>query len=711
MIFKKIWKLKEYDTDAAEKIKDAVSVLPVTAALLTQRGCYDKKSAVSFINKENAAMHDPFLLPDMKEAVKRIEKAERNNEKIAVYGDYDADGITGTSVLVLFFRELGLDVIYHIPERLTEGYGMNRDAVKALAEKGVDLIVTVDTGITAVEEVKLASDLGVDVIVTDHHECRPELPDAVAVIDPKRPDSKYPFSDLAGVGVAFKLICAYYCYSATGEFEYTQENKDIIFEAIRDCYKNYGDITALGTIADVMPVMNENRLITAYGLNKMKKTKNKGLAALLKATELVTEDSVAKKITSTSVGFILAPRINAAGRLGSAAKAARMFLTDSEDEAEQLADWLCEQNKERQSKELDITAEAEALIRSTVDLQHERIIVLSAETWHHGVIGIVSSRITDKYHLPSILISFDSGDDVGKGSGRSIEDFDLLAAITECSDRLIKYGGHKNAAGLSLKREELDGFKKEICEYAKAHITDDMLTPHVYADAELYPGDINTALTDDISKLEPFGEGNPVPLFMMRNLKITEIIPIKSGKHTRVCFSKDGALLQGMYFGMTTEELEFLPTDTVDILFNVYENEFRGTVSAQIQIKDMRLSDSVINEYESEINVYEYIKDDIILPQKEHIPDREDCAAVFRQLKKHFEKYKNAPLNAHKFLKTEIKGVGYIKFRLILDIFSELGFIAAGDNDGIMFEITLNEVTEKKPLTSSELFSKLNSQS
>lgn len=707
MIRRKIWKLKEYDANTAEEIKEALSVLPATAALLAERGCTDKKSAVSFINKENAAMHDPFLLPDMKEAVLRIEKAERDNEKIMVYGDYDADGITGTSILVLFFRELGFDVSYHIPSRLTEGYGLNGDAVRSFSEKGIDLIVTVDTGITAVEEVKLASKLGMDVIITDHHECRPELPDAVAVIDPKRPDSKYPFSDLAGVGVAFKLICAYYCYTATGQFEYSAEDREIIFDAVRDCYKKYGDITALGTIADVMPVMNENRLITAYGLNKMKKTKNKGLAALLRATELVCEDN-SKKLNSTSVGFILAPRINAAGRLGSAPQAVKLFLTDSDEEAETLAAWLCEQNKERQTKELEITSEAETLIRTQFDSEKDRMIVLRGDSWHHGVVGIVSSRITEKYHLPSILISFDGSDNDGKGSGRSIEGFDLLAAITACSDHLIKFGGHKNAAGLSLSSSEFDAFKKEICEYAKAHISDDMLTPCVYADAELLPEDITTALTDDISKLEPFGEGNPTPVFMMRDLKITEIIPVKNGKHTRVGFSLNGAALQGMYFNMQTDELDFLPTDTVDILFNLSENEFRGAVFAQIFIRDIRYSDSVYSAYEDEINVYEYIKDDVILPQSEHIPSRDDCAAVFRQLKKHLEKYLNKPLNANKFLKTEIKGIGYIKFRLILDIFSELGFIKVADNDGISFEISLADAPEKKPLTSSKLFSSLN---
>ncbi len=705
MIIRKKWKLKEYDEGAAEIIRETTSVLPVTSVLLAERGCYDKQSAISFINKENTTMPDPFLLPDMKEAVLRIIKAERDREKVMVYGDYDVDGITGTSVLVLFFRRLGLDVSYYIPKRLTEGYGVNSDAVRAIAEKGVRLLVTVDTGITAVEEVKLANKLGMDVIVTDHHECRPDLPPAVAVVDPKRPDSQYPFDGLAGVGVAFKLICAYYIFNATGTFEYDPADQAIIFDAVRDCYKLYSDITALGTIADVMPVMKENRLIIAYGLNKMKKTKNKGLMALLKATELITEDNECKKLTSTSVAFIIAPRINAAGRLGDADSAVELFLTESDNEAEELALKLCEQNKERQRIELEITEDAEKKIAEGKE-NDKKMIVLSGDTWHHGVVGIVSSRITDKYNLPSILVSFDEGGS-GKGSGRSIEGFDLLAAITFCSDRLTKFGGHKSAAGLSLDKADFEKFKADITEYAESKITSDMLQPVVYADTELEYTDINTNLTEDLSKLEPFGEGNPVPVFLMRDLKITDIIPLKNGKHTRVCFSKDGHALEGLFFGMQTENFGYIISDTVDILFNLSENEYRGTVSAQMLIRDVRMSETAYAEYEADNNVYEYIKDDVILPQKEHIPSRDDCAAVFKRIKLKCEKSGEALINVNKLLKTELKGIGYVKLRLILDIFEELGFITVSNDDMLMFDIKLLPAKEKTQLSQSGLFVKL----
>ena len=706
MLSIKKWTLREYDGDAADEIAEALSILPVTAKLLTERGCHDKKSALSFINKENAAMYDPFLLPDMKKAVLRIVEAEAKNEKVMVYGDYDVDGITGTSILVTFFRGLGLNVSYHIPERLTEGYGVNAEAVKSFKDKGISLVVTVDTGITAVDEVRLGKELGMDFIITDHHVCRPELPDAVAIVDPKREDCVYPFRDLAGVGVAFKLICAYNCYMATGETEYTKDDREIIFDALRETYKNYGDITALGTIADVMPVVDENRLIIAYGLNRMKKTKNKGLAALLKVTDLVSEENGAKKITSTNVGFVLAPRINAAGRLGSASKAVEMFLTESDEKAEELAAWLCEQNKERQKIELEIVSEAEEQIAKAGSIHDERMIVLSSDSWHHGVIGIVSSRITEKYNLPSILISFDGSENDGKGSGRSIAGFDLLSAITACSDRLIKFGGHTLAAGLSLKRSEYEAFKTEICEYAKERISDEMLVRETYYDAELAPDDVTHALVDDLSKLEPFGEGNPVPAFLMTGLKITEIIPLKEGKHVRVCFTKDGKNVVGMYFGMSAKSFPYLPTDTVDILFNVSENEFRGTVTTQIFIRDMRYGDEFISGYNDEINVYEYIKDDIILPQTEHIPERADCAELFKLIKKHTEN-DNAPFNLHKTLKTEIRGICYIKARLILDIFSELGLLEYKTDNGIDFDITLNKPAEKKQLTDSKLFSRL----
>lgn len=708
MISKKNWIQKDHDEAAAALIADALSVSQVTASLLTQRGCYDKKSALSFINKENATMHDPFLLTDMDKAVMRIVKAEHRHDKVMVYGDYDVDGITGTSILVKFFRELGLNVDYHIPERLTEGYGVNAEAVKSFVSQSVSLIVTVDTGITAIDEVRLANGLGMDVIVTDHHECRPELPDAVAVIDPKRKDNKYPFPDLAGVGVAFKLICAYNCYVTTGRTGYDPEDRELIFEVIRDCYKKYGDIVCLGTIADVMPVTGENRLIIAYGLNKMKKTRNKGLAALLKASELMTEDGETKKINSSSVGFILAPRINAAGRLGSASLAVEMFLTDSDDRAAELAAWLCEKNKERQSIEMQILSEAEEQISKKIDTDKDRIIVLDSDTWHHGVIGIVASRITDKYHLPSILISFDGSETDGKGSGRSIDGFDLLAAITSCGDRLLKYGGHKHAAGLSLRRSELEAFREEIGSYARSAITDEMLTTNVEYDYELDESHVSVDFINELSKLEPYGEGNPVPLFMMSDLKVTDVIPLKDGKHTRICFTKDGTPLQAMYFGMQTSELPYIPGDSADILFNLAENEFRGTVSAQILIRDMRYSEEFYNAYDAEKNVYDYINDDVILPQSEHIPGREDCAAVFRILKKHVPDNTSADVNLHKIIKTEIKNVGYVKMRFIIDVFAELGFINAKTYDGIVFNIKMIPSNEKKPLQSSELFRRLN---
>ncbi|MBQ7699798.1 MAG: single-stranded-DNA-specific exonuclease RecJ [Clostridia bacterium] len=708
MIPRKKWTLKEYDKETAEAIAEALSVLPVTAILLNERGCNDKKSALSFINKENTAMHDPFLLPDMKEAVLRIVTATEKNEKTAVYGDYDVDGITGTSLLVTFLRGLGLDVVYHIPDRLIEGYGVNKTSIKALYDEGVSLIVTVDTGITANEEVEYAKELGIDVIITDHHECRPELPDAVAAVDPKRPGCEYPFKDLAGVGVAFKLICAYNCYMATGTTEFTQDDSEIIFDTIRECYKQYGDITALGTIADVMPVIGENRLIIAYGLNRMKKTKNKGLTALLKASELIN-DSGCGKLSSSSVSFVLAPRINAAGRLGQADRAVDMFLTESDQEADEAALWLCEKNRERQKTELDIIAEAEEQIAEGALKDDTRIIVLHSDTWHHGVIGIVSSRLTEKYNLPSILISFKDSDDIGKGSGRSIDGFDLLAAITDSKDHLIKYGGHKSAAGLSVHRSELPAFINKISKYAKEHISDEDLTPVISYDAELTVNDINMDTVTDLSKLEPFGDGNPVPLFMLSDLKITDMIPLKEGKHTKINFVKDGKVLSGMYFGMNKDELPYTEGDHTDILFTLSENEFRGAVTAQIQIKEMRLSETEASEYEADKNVYFYIKDDIILPEKDHIPNRDDCASVFRLIKKYADN-NNATLNLHKLIKSGECVAGYIKFLLILDIFEELDLLKYKTEDHLMIDITLKEPTEKKPLTDSELFAKLNGQ-
>ena len=496
---------------------------------------------------------------------------------------------------------------------------------------------------------------------------------------------------------------------ATGTSEFTDEDNEIIFDTLRDCYKEYGDITALGTIADVMPVMGENRLIIAYGLNRMKKTKNKGLTALLKASDLIS-DNGASKITSSNVSFILAPRINAAGRLFHASRAVEMFLTDSDSEAEEAALWLCEKNKERQKIELEIVTDAEEQISSGAVSDDDRIIVLYSDKWHHGVIGIVSSRITDKYNLPSILISFKDTGSLGKGSGRSIDGFDLLEAITDSSSYLLKYGGHKSAAGLSLDACELQAFCEHIRAYAKEHLSDEYLTPVIAADAELDIDDINMSVVSDVSKLEPFGEGNPVPLFMLKDLKITDVISLKDGKHTKINFTKDGKIIQGMYFGMNTEELPYMAGDHTDILFNLTENEFRGAVTAQIQIKEMRLSTRTVEEYEAEHSVYLYIKDDIILPEKQHIPSRNDCIEVFRVIKKYCAENKITFLNVHKLIRSgEIKA-GYVKLMLIFDVFSELGFIKYNTENGLIFEITLKPTADKKPLSDSELFERLNSQ-
>ena len=707
MSLRKKWILKEYDTEAASLISEALSISPATAALLVERGHNTKKAALDFINKESAVMHDPFLLPCMEAAVKRIERAVVKNEKILVYGDYDVDGITGTAVLVMFFRSLGCDVSYHIPSRFTEGYGVNDESIRQFAEEGVDLIVTVDTGVTAVDEAQTAKNLGIDMIITDHHQCKEVLPDALAVINPKRPDSKYPFAELAGVGVAFKLICGYCCYQATGAVSYNKEDRELLFEIIRDCYKRYGEIIALGTIADIMPVTDENRLIIAYGLMRMSKTKNVGLRALLEQTEINAANSK-KKISTSTVSFTLAPRINAAGRLGDASRAVELFLTDDESLAAEIARELCETNRERQAEENAISYEAEKMIAEQVNFATDKIIVLESDTWHHGVIGIVSSRITDKYHLPSILISFEGDGDVGKGSGRSIECFDLNEALTKCSDLLVKSGGHSFAAGLTVEREKLPAFKEKIGNIARETITDEDAEPRTYVDLQLYPEDLTLDLLTELAQLEPFGTSNPVPLFMLCGLTIKEIVPVSAGKHLRITFSYEDKTLSAMYFGKSEADFQFMVNDKVDILFNASENEFKSVVMFQIIIRDVRFSEESLSEHDAEQNVYEYIKDDTILPQEEHIPCREEFAALFRYLRTKCAETGTATVNLKKLAAIEFKKMNYIKLRLILDIFEELSFVKLYTEDGIMFKITMNGSCGKKDLGQSELYKKLN---
>ena len=501
-------------------------------------------------------------MPDMALAVDRIIKAINNKEKILIYGDYDVDGITSITVVKNFLLERGANVTQYIPNRLNEGYGLNKDAIKKISDDAVNLIITVDCGISGIEEVDYANSLGLEVIVTDHHEVGEVLPNAIAVVDAKRKDSTYPFRELAGVGVGFKLIQAIAQRLELEEKEYLK----------------YLDIVCIGTISDIVPLVDENRVIAKLGLKLVEVTKNVGLKALLEASGY-------KKIDSFTVSFGLAPRINACGRMGKEKEALNLFLTQDENEAKKIALRLNEYNKERQDIEKRIYEDAVNKIEKSE--KNKQVLVLGSENWHHGVIGIVASKITDLYFKPSILICFE--EDEGKGSGRSIPGFDLYESLTNCSENLEKFGGHSMAVGVTLKKENFEKFKEEFEKYAQnSNICD--IIPIIKIDEEITLEDINIKAVEELNMLEPFGEANKMPLFMYKNLKIHSIRTLSEGKHIKLTLKDNNFYIDSIGFNLGHLAEEYQIGDKVDVVGSLEINRFNGRESVQINLKDLRKS-------------------------------------------------------------------------------------------------------------------------
>ena len=677
---KKLWRINGVgDSDASREIAAELGLSAPVGRLLASRGHESAEAARRFINKETELLHDPFLLKDMDKAADRVLQAVQNNEKTVVYGDYDVDGVTSVTVVYSYLKELGADVSYYIPSRIGEGYGVNIDAVRTFAGDGVRLMITVDTGITATDEVKAAAELSLDVVITDHHECRPELPEAVAVVNPKRPDCPYPFKELAGVGVAFKLICALEM----------KRRECSLYDAVSHCASRFCDTVAIGTIADVMPLVDENRIIVSHGLSMLENTKNIGLNALMRASGLIAFDAdgnrIKKKMTSASVGFTLAPRINAAGRIASAEYALELFITDSEARAEEIAEGLCETNKLRQAEENSIIEAAESKLSEQCS-EDDYIIILDDDHWHHGVIGIVCSRLTEKYNLPSILISFEnntvgepSPSDLGKGSGRSIEGLNLFEALEACSEHLFKYGGHELAAGLSVERGKLADFRAAINAFASRVLGDTELCRTVDIDGRIYPEEIGAKLVNELHLLEPFGTGNPQPIFETDRLIISEIVPLANGKHTKLTLRAAGlpTLFTALCFGSATVDFPFGVGDAVDLAYNLDINEFRGRQSVQLLVRDIRRS---------------------LVPL---IPDRDVFATVYKHIK-------SEPMPPLKVTITELSealSLDTDTLSAVLDIFAELSMVRL--YRGSRFEITVLPVTRKTPLETSRIYNSI----
>lgn len=556
----KKWEICKINEEDINKICEENNLSKLIGSILASKKIISKDEIREFLNPTRDDFHDPFLMPDMEKAVERILIAIQNKEKIIIYGDYDVDGITSVTVLKKFLEEQGLKTGEYIPNRLNEGYGLNKEAVKNISEQGYTLIITVDCGISCIEEIEYAKELGMEVIVTDHHEPGEIIPDCLAVVDAKRKDNKYPFNQLAGVGVVFKLIQSI-------SLKLNLEAKE---------YLKYLDIVCVGTISDIVPLIDENRVITKLGLKLVEKTRNIGLKTLLESTGY-------KEINSTTISFGIAPRINACGRMGEEKEALELFLTNNIQEAKQISERLNQYNIERQETEKQIFKQAIQEIEE--ENKDVPCIILGKEGWHHGIIGIVASKVTDIYFKPSILICFEGEE--GKGSGRSIPGFDLHDAVMNCNTYVEKFGGHSMAIGINVKKENFEKFKKEFEEYVQnSHIND--IIPIIKIDKEIDLRKINIQDIRDLKLLEPYGEANKMPLFLIKNMKIQSIRTLSEGKHIKLKLGIDNYIADAIGFNMGNIAEQYLIGDRVDVVGSLEINDFGDNENIQINLKDIR---------------------------------------------------------------------------------------------------------------------------
>lgn len=560
----KKWQIFEPDKNKIEEIKSKYKVNQLLATILANRNILEEEDIRLFLNPTRNDFYNPFLITDMDIAVNRIIKAIENKENITIYGDYDVDGITSITVLKSFLNDIGVEADTYIPNRLIEGYGLNKEAIDKISKKGCNLMITVDCGISAIEEIEYANSLGIETIITDHHEAGNEIPKAIAVIDNKRKDSKYPFRELAGVGVVFKLI------QAIG----------ITLKLKEESYLKYLDIVCIGTISDIVPLVDENRVIAKLGLLLVAQTKNIGLRSIINSSGY-------NKIDSNTISFGVAPRINACGRMGKAEEALELFLSKDKNEVNELTNKLNEHNRKRQETEKTIFENAVEKIKEE-HLDENKAIIVGGENWHHGVIGIVSSKITEMYFKPSILFSFEE-DGIGKGSGRSIPGFDLHEALMKCSDTIEKFGGHSMAVGITVKKDNLEKFKKEFEQIATQSKIDEII-PIINIDAKVDLSDIDKEMVESLKQLEPFGEANKMPVFAFKNLKIDSIRALSEGKHLKLTLKDNNYIINAIGFNIGYLANEYRIGDKIDVAGVLEINTFNGVDNLQINIKDIMKS-------------------------------------------------------------------------------------------------------------------------
>lgn len=672
MILRK-WEVRPLDKERAAAFAQTYGVPFFLAMLMNIRGLDDAAHLREFLG-EGEPLSDPFLLKDMDKAAARITRAVDNMEKIAVYGDYDADGVTSTAMLYSYLETRGADVIFYIPQREGEGYGMNMGAVEYLKEQGVSLIVTVDNGISSVQEVARANELGVDVVVTDHHRPQEILPDAVAVVDAYRPDDTSPYKHFSGVGIAFKLLMA--LEDGAGDVE--------------DLLEAYSDLAAIGTIGDIVPLTGENRTLIRAGLERLSQSDRPGVQALLENAGIA-----GKALTSTNVAFTLVPRINATGRMGAPERAVRLLISSYEEEAEVLSEEICADNEERRRVEAEIAEAAFADIEAKGYMK-DRVVVVDGENWHHGVIGIVASRVTERCGKPCMIIS--RGETEAKGSGRSIEGFSLFEAICACGDLLIKFGGHPMAAGITLKPENIEAFRKRINQYAAEHFPQ-MPTQTVTLDCKLNPAALSASMAQSLTQLEPFGNGNPQPVFGLFNMELSNVTPVGGGGHLRLTLEKNGAVITAMRFNTKPEELPYRIGDKIDLAVQLEAREFRGQPSLTVIVRDMKFAAFDTEKNIASLASFEKWQRGEVLSAEDKnrlYPDRACLAAIYRALRTVNGKETDQVRFVSQFGKDMTLGL----FKTALLVFEERGLVHSEIADDT-FTATLIETSGKTDITRS----------
>ena len=672
MILRK-WEVRPLDKERAAAFAQTYGVPFFLAMLMSIRGLDDAAHLREFLG-EGEPLSDPFLLKDMDKAAARITRAVDNMEKIAVYGDYDADGVTSTAMLYSYLETRGADVIFYIPQREGEGYGMNIGAVEYLKEQGVSLIVTVDNGISSVQEVARANELGIDVVVTDHHRPQEILPDAVAVVDAYRPDDTSPYKHFSGVGIAFKLLMA--LEDGAGDVE--------------DLLEAYSDLAAIGTIGDIVPLTGENRTLIRAGLERLSQSDRPGVQALLENAGIA-----GKVLTSTNVAFTLVPRINATGRMGAPERAVRLLISGYEEEAKVLSEEICADNEERRRVEAEIAEAAFADIEAKGYMK-DRVVVVDGENWHHGVIGIVASRVTERCGKPCMIIS--RGETEAKGSGRSIEGFSLFEAICACGDLLIKFGGHPMAAGITLKPENIEAFRKRINQYAAEHFPQ-MPTQTVTLDCKLNPAALSVSMAQSLTQLEPFGNGNPQPVFGLFNMELSNVTPVGGGGHLRLTLEKNGAVITAMRFNTKPEELPYHIGDKIDLAVQLEAREFRGQPSLTVIVRDMKFAAFDTEKNIASLASFEKWQHGEVISAEDKnrlYPDRACLAAIYRALRTVNGKETDQIRFVSQFGKDMTLGL----FKTALLVFEERGLVHSEIADDT-FTATLIETSGKTDITRS----------